>query len=126
MGQSEGSVIAAIPARWGSTRFPGKALALLRGEPMIAHVVRRASSARLVDAVVVATDDQRIADAAVAAGAEAVITGEWKGMAGPFKVLSAGIFVIIVATVVMTYASTIKADEEPATEEEPKDQRTGC
>jgi len=43
---------------------------------MIAHVVRRASSARLVDAVVVATDDQRIADAAVAAGAEAVITGE--------------------------------------------------
>lgn len=76
MGQSEGIVIAAIPARWGSTRFPGKALALLRGEPMIAHVVRRAASARLVDAVVVATDDQRIADAAVAAGAEAVITGE--------------------------------------------------
>ncbi len=43
---------------------------------MIAHVVRRASMARLVDAVVVATDDQRIAEAAVAAGAEAVITGE--------------------------------------------------
>ncbi len=43
---------------------------------MIAHVVRRASTARRVDAVVVATDDKRIYDAAAAAGAEAVITGE--------------------------------------------------
>ena len=43
---------------------------------MIAHVVRRASSAQLVDEVVVATDDRRIADAAVAAGAAAVMTGE--------------------------------------------------
>lgn len=76
MGQAEGSVIAAIPARWGSTRFPGKALAMLRGEPMIAHVVRRASAAQLVDEVIVATDDRRIADAAVAAGAAAVMTGE--------------------------------------------------
>jgi len=71
----EGSVIAAIPARWGSTRFPGKALAPLCGEPMIAHVVRRAAESERVDAVVVATDDQRIAEAAEAAGAEAVMTG---------------------------------------------------
>jgi 3-deoxy-manno-octulosonate cytidylyltransferase (CMP-KDO synthetase) len=76
MGQREGITIAAIPARWGSTRFPGKALAPLCGEPMIAHVVRRAAAARSVDLVLVATDDERIAEAAAAAGAEAVMTGE--------------------------------------------------
>jgi len=69
-------VIAAIPARWGSTRFPGKPLALLAGEPMIAHVVRRAAEARTVDAVIVATDDERVAAVAAAAGAEVVMTGE--------------------------------------------------
>ncbi len=76
MGQFDGSVIAAIPARWGSTRFPGKALALLNGKPMIAHVVERALAARWVDRVLVATDDERIAQAAAAAGAEAVMTGD--------------------------------------------------
>lgn len=69
------SVVAAIPARWGSTRFPGKALADLTGEPMIAHVVRRALAARTIDHVIVATDDERVAAAATAAGAEAVMTG---------------------------------------------------
>jgi 3-deoxy-manno-octulosonate cytidylyltransferase (CMP-KDO synthetase) len=69
-------VVAAIPARWGSTRFPGKALAPLAGEPMIAHVVRRALAAATVDHVLVATDDERVAAAAEAAGAEAVLTGE--------------------------------------------------
>ena len=68
-------VIAAIPARWASTRFPGKPLALLAGEPMIVHVVRRASEARTVGAVVVATDDERVATVAAAAGAEVVMTG---------------------------------------------------
>lgn len=56
-------VLAVIPARWSSARFPGKPLALLRGRPMIEYVYRRALRARLVDAVVVATDDERIADA---------------------------------------------------------------
>ncbi|MGD8441033.1 MAG: 3-deoxy-manno-octulosonate cytidylyltransferase [Holophagae bacterium] len=69
-------VVAVIPARWGSTRFPGKALAELHGEPMIAHVVRRASAAATVDHVVVATDDERVAAAASDAGAQAVMTGE--------------------------------------------------
>lgn len=68
-------VVAAIPSRWGSTRFPGKALAELNGEPMIAHVVRRALAARTVDAVIVATDDERVAVAANEAGAEVVMTG---------------------------------------------------
>jgi len=68
--------VAAIPARMESTRFPGKPLALLAGEPMIVHVVRRALSARRVDEVVVATDSEAIALEAAGAGARAVMTGE--------------------------------------------------
>ena len=56
-------IIAVIPARWASTRFPGKPLALLCGRPMIEYVYRRASRSALVDSVCVATDDERIADA---------------------------------------------------------------
>jgi len=67
-------VVALIPARYQSTRFPGKPLALIDGRPMIEHVVRRATEARLVDAVAVATDDQRIADAVDAFGGTAVLT----------------------------------------------------
>jgi 3-deoxy-manno-octulosonate cytidylyltransferase (CMP-KDO synthetase) len=64
-----------IPARYGATRFPGKPLVELAGEPLIAHVVRRACQARGVDVVAVATDDERIARAAEAAGGRAVMTG---------------------------------------------------
>ena len=65
-----------IPARYGATRFPGKPLAALAGRPLIAHVVERARRARGVDLVAVATDDDRIARAAEAAGARAVMTGD--------------------------------------------------
>ncbi len=54
--------VVAIPARFASTRLPGKPLRLLAGEPMVAHVVARARVAGAAD-VVVATDDARIADA---------------------------------------------------------------
>ena len=54
--------IVAIPARYGSTRLPGKPLLLIAGEPMIVHVARRALAAGARE-VVVATDDERIADA---------------------------------------------------------------
>ncbi|ABS28497.1 3-deoxy-manno-octulosonate cytidylyltransferase [Anaeromyxobacter sp. Fw109-5] len=64
-----------IPARFGAQRFPGKPLADLAGQPLIAHVVDRARRARGVDAVAVATDDARIAAAAEAAGAAAILTG---------------------------------------------------
>lgn len=70
------NVVAVIPARWDSTRFPGKPLASIAGEPMIVHVVRRAAAARTVTDVLVATDDKRIAAAVRTAGAEAVMTGE--------------------------------------------------
>jgi 3-deoxy-manno-octulosonate cytidylyltransferase (CMP-KDO synthetase) len=56
-------VVAVIPARYHSTRLPGKPLADIGGRPMIEHVYRRAAAARGVDAVVVATDDERIASA---------------------------------------------------------------
>src|SRR5215510_2856650 len=55
--------VAVIPARFASSRFPGKPLAEIAGRPMIEHVYRRAAEARGIDAVVVATDDQRVADA---------------------------------------------------------------
>ncbi len=76
MGKFNGTAIAVIPARWASTRFPGKPLAEIAGEPMIAHVVRRAAAARTITEVIVATDDRRIAEASVAAGAVAVMTGD--------------------------------------------------
>ena len=55
------SAIAIIPARYQSTRLPGKALADIDGRPMIEHVYRRAAAARRCRAVIVATDDERIA-----------------------------------------------------------------
>lgn len=63
-----------IPARHASTRFPGKPLHLLAGKPMIQHVWDRARQSRLSDRVLVATDDARIENAALAFGAEVVMT----------------------------------------------------
>ncbi len=62
-----------IPARYASTRFPGKPLALLAGKPIINHVCEKAA-ASVADLVIVATDDRRIADAVEAAGFRAVMT----------------------------------------------------
>jgi 3-deoxy-manno-octulosonate cytidylyltransferase (CMP-KDO synthetase) len=56
-------VVAVIPARYQSSRLPGKPLADIAGQPMIEHVYRRASEARGIDSVLVATDDERIARA---------------------------------------------------------------
>ena len=67
-------VVAIIPARYGSQRFPGKPLARIGGKPMIVHVMERTASARLVDGVLVATDDERIAAAVRASGGDSVLT----------------------------------------------------
>jgi len=67
-------VLAVIPARHASTRFPGKALAPIAGRPMIQHVVERVRGAQLVSEVVVATDDAGIKQAVEAFGGEAVMT----------------------------------------------------
>ena len=66
--------VAIIPARYGSSRFPGKPLAMLAGKPLVLHVQERAREAGVFDAVWVATDDERIADAVRAAGGEARMT----------------------------------------------------
>ena len=66
--------VGVIPARYGATRFPGKVLGLIAGRPMLQHVVERARRARLLDEVLVATDDARVREAAEAAGARAVMT----------------------------------------------------
>ncbi|MEJ2182783.1 MAG: 3-deoxy-manno-octulosonate cytidylyltransferase [Nitrospirota bacterium] len=63
-----------IPARYASTRFPGKALAPLCGKPLIRHVYENCRGARLADAVVVATDSEEIAAAVAAFGGKAVLT----------------------------------------------------
>jgi 3-deoxy-manno-octulosonate cytidylyltransferase (CMP-KDO synthetase) len=63
-----------LPARYGSTRFPGKPLALILGRPMIRHAYERAKAAEGVDRVVAATDDNRIFEAVRAFGGEAVMT----------------------------------------------------
>jgi 3-deoxy-manno-octulosonate cytidylyltransferase (CMP-KDO synthetase) len=55
--------LAVIPARWGSTRFPGKPLAPLAGRPLVQHVVEAAVNSRAFERVVVATDDERIFEA---------------------------------------------------------------
>ncbi len=69
-----GRTIAIIPARYSSVRFPGKPLADIAGKPMIQHVVERARAASLIDGVVVAPDDDRIAGAVRKFGGRAVMT----------------------------------------------------
>jgi len=67
-------VVGIIPARYASTRFPGKPLADILGKPMIQHVYERARKAKTVGQLLVATDDQRIFDAVKAFGGEVVMT----------------------------------------------------
>lgn len=63
-----------IPARWGSTRFPGKALQKIAGKPLLRHVWERCQRAKKLDRVIIATDDFRIAEAAFDWGAEVAMT----------------------------------------------------
>jgi 3-deoxy-manno-octulosonate cytidylyltransferase (CMP-KDO synthetase) len=65
-------IVGAIPARYASTRLPGKALIPIAGRPMIEHVYERVSRARGLDRIVVLTDDERIARAVESFG------GEWE------------------------------------------------
>jgi len=67
-------VVGVIPARWGSTRLPGKSLVPLCGKPLVQWVAERAAAAAALDAVLVATDDERIRDAVCGFGGTAVMT----------------------------------------------------
>lgn len=66
--------IAIIPARYASTRFEGKPLAEILGKPMVQHVYERASQSKLLNAVIVATDDRRIYDAVKGFGGSVEMT----------------------------------------------------
>jgi 3-deoxy-manno-octulosonate cytidylyltransferase (CMP-KDO synthetase) len=63
-----------IPARFGAQRFPGKPLVLIAGKPLVQRVYEQAAQAKLLQRVVVATEDQRIVDAVKAFGGEVMLT----------------------------------------------------
>src|SRR6185436_15741306 len=68
------AAIAIIPARFNSTRFPGKPIVEIDGKTLIEHVYRRVERARLVGQILIATDDERIANAVQRFGGTAVMT----------------------------------------------------
>lgn len=69
-----GKIVGVIPARWGSTRFPGKSLTPICGKPLIQWVIERARQAKKIGKLIVATDDGRIRNAATELGVEVVMT----------------------------------------------------
>jgi 3-deoxy-manno-octulosonate cytidylyltransferase (CMP-KDO synthetase) len=66
--------VGVIPARYGSTRFPGKPLAFVNGKPLLQWVIEGARTSKKLSKILVATDDARIAELATKSGAEAVMT----------------------------------------------------
>ena len=74
MKSSRDKVLGVIPARWASSRFPGKALADIAGKPMIERVWNQALKCSTLDKLVVATDDERIAAVVTGFGGEVVMT----------------------------------------------------
>jgi 3-deoxy-manno-octulosonate cytidylyltransferase (CMP-KDO synthetase) len=68
------SILGVIPARYASSRFPGKALVVIGGKTMLQHVWERASQARYLTSLVIATDDERIRDAAESFRARVMMT----------------------------------------------------
>src|SRR5262245_11481043 len=70
------SVVGVIPARYGSSRLPGKPLVDLQGKPVLYHGYQRSLKARSLDRVLIATDDERVHRAATEFGAEVVMTGK--------------------------------------------------
>jgi 3-deoxy-manno-octulosonate cytidylyltransferase (CMP-KDO synthetase) len=74
MKKDQTKISAVIPARYGSTRFEGKPLADILGKPMIQYVYEGVRRSKLIDEVIVATDDQRILETVQAFGGEAIMT----------------------------------------------------
>jgi 3-deoxy-manno-octulosonate cytidylyltransferase (CMP-KDO synthetase) len=94
-----------IPARWGSTRFPGKPLHSVAGKPLLKHVWERCRRAKSLDLVVVATDDMRIASAAFDWGAEVALTSPKHG-SGTNRVAE-----VVRKTKHLAYVVNIQGDE---------------
>ncbi len=71
---STNHIVGLIPSRWGSSRFPGKPLHIIAGKPLVQHVWERVSRCAKLDDIAIATDDERIYEAAIAFGAKAIMT----------------------------------------------------
>lgn len=71
---SHNFILGIIPARWASTRFPGKPLHLIAGKPLVQHVWERCQECSKLDGTIVATDDERIAAACRSFGASVTMT----------------------------------------------------
>jgi len=67
-------ILAVVPARYASTRFPGKIIAPLNGKPVVVHTYERVLRARLVSQVLIATDDAKVVEAVMPFGARVVMT----------------------------------------------------
>ncbi|HEX8091502.1 MAG TPA: 3-deoxy-manno-octulosonate cytidylyltransferase [Blastocatellia bacterium] len=119
----KGEAVAIIPARYASTRLPGKPLLPLANIPMIMHVVERASRARLVSRVIVATDDERILAAVRSRGGEARLTSG-EALSGTDRVAEAArdliseIIINVQGDEPLIEPSTIDAAIEPLTDDE--------
>ncbi|MCK4771790.1 MAG: 3-deoxy-manno-octulosonate cytidylyltransferase [Candidatus Latescibacteria bacterium] len=74
VGREEHSVLGVIPARFASSRMPGKPLALINDVPMVEWVARGASESERMDELIIATDDERVRDAVESCGRHAVMT----------------------------------------------------
>ena len=74
MKKTQTKISAVIPARYGSTRFEGKPLADILGKPMIQYVYEGVCQSKLIDEVIVATDDERISEVVRSFGGKAVMT----------------------------------------------------
>lgn len=94
-----------IPARWGSTRFPGKPLHPIAGKALLRHVWERARQARELATVIIATDDMRIAEAAFDWGAEVALTSQ-KMRSGTDRVAA-----VIAHAPEITHVINIQGDE---------------
>jgi 3-deoxy-manno-octulosonate cytidylyltransferase (CMP-KDO synthetase) len=110
--------IAVLPARMGSTRFPGKPLAKLMGKPMIQHVWERVSRCTSLADTVVATCDKEIAEACAAFGAKAVMTSPRHERASDrvaeaARQLKADVFVMVQGDEPMTNAAMVESALQP-------------
>jgi 3-deoxy-manno-octulosonate cytidylyltransferase (CMP-KDO synthetase) len=111
-------IVAVIPARMGSTRFPGKPLAPILGRPMIEHVYRRTAMSLALDDVFVATCDQPIMDAVNAFGGRAIMTSNSHQRASDRVAeaaanFSADIIVMVQGDEPMTYPPMIESSVAP-------------
>lgn len=120
-------VVAIIPARMGSSRFPGKPLVPILGKPMIEHVYRRVALCEQLDATIIATCDDEIRQAAEAFGAPVIMTSDVHERASDrvaeaVKELDADVIVMVQGDEPMIYPDMIDAAIAPFN----SDDAVGC